>query len=384
MNTVYHADSAGYVAYVATYTSWFSYRDASGLAGWSVTMVRNVDLSFAVVPNVDLDHRAIYDLDLAASYNQFLYVWSCQVVATELEACVIDLAYAMMPWTASSYSYYPAVYQMEEQYETVAVPITVTPEVAAPEVESENSICRRLAFGGTISGLTIDQTSGPGVTIPTSQLCAIKTNLSGLVVNHINSDYFTQYVKSVKASAEIGTHNVSPFVIVNIDLLAHFSKKVWSDLEPLLSNGVVNGVVTSDELAARVRVLSWITFGDDTLSPSPSERFVAYGDHVSCLYKHNIINAAEQQKLGEHIVPKWLLANLQSREPVKNFRFPAKTPVSLRITKTDACVYSLIPKYTPPSPTATQATKVFTTTHTTPLIQPDTIAIPTPTTVTPA
>jgi len=353
-------------------------------------MVRNVDLSFAVVPNFDLDHRTTYDHDLAVAYNQFLWDWYCQVMATEAEAYAIDLAYAMMPWTQSSYSYYPAVYQMEEQYETVAAPepevaapITVTPEVAAPEMESENSIRRRLAFGGRLESFALIQTSGPGVTIPTSQLCAIKTNLSGLVVNHIISDYFIQYVKCVKASAEDGTHNVSPFVIVNIDILAHFSKKVWSDLEPLLSNGVVNGVVTSDELAARVRVLSWITFGVDTLAPTPSERFVSYGDHVSCLRNRNIINAAEQQKLGEHIVPKWLLADIQSRSPVDKFRFPAKTPVSLRITKFGGGVYSLIPVYTPPPP-ATQATKTFTTTHETPPLQPDAIAIPTPTTATPA
>ena len=114
---------------------------------------------------------------------------------------------------------------------------------------------------------------------------------------------------------------------------------------------------------------------------SPSERFVAYCDHVSCLCNRNIINAAEQQKLNEHIVPKWLLADIQSREPVKNFRFPSKTPVSLCITKFGNGVYSLIPEYTPPpTPKATkQVTKVFTT-HETPALQPDTIAIPTPTT----
>jgi len=390
-----HADAAGYNANPVTYTSWFSYHDESGLAGWLVTMFRT-NHGFTVVPNHDLINRASHDYDLYLAYNQFVYDWQCQVVMAELNACVFALAVSMMP---QPYYCYPGFYPAE-QYETVVepepeVPAITEPVAAAVEVvvpipavtvvETQTSIRRRLAFGGTISGFIIDQTSGPSVNIPTTQLRVIKTNLSGLLVNHLNSDYFKQYVNAVSASAKDGTHNVSPFVVVNDDLLAHFSEKVWCGLESLLPNGVVNGVVTNAELSARVRVLSWITFGVDTLAPSPSELFASYEDHVSRLRECNVIDDHEYKELIKHVVPEKLRRTLESRSPVDKFRFPAATPVSLRLTNNaDARVYSLTPKYTRAMAVsgASLEVKVLSATSENATLHPDAIAVPTPITTT--
>lgn len=187
-------------------------------------------------------------------------------------------------------------------------------------------------------------TNVSGVNLEVENLLAIFTGFTAQLSYHIGTNLFKKWVREVKRSAQAKTNDMSRFVLVSRDLLAHFAQRMWKQDTSLAR---LSDVDTSDEveMALRVRFLAWLYFKEDVLADSddyPFPDFVGFTDELRSTGK---ITGEQRRMLDNSIIPKPTLEKILGAVPFDNFKLP-RSLVSVKSEKdASSCSHFLCPSY---------------------------------------
>ncbi len=156
-------------------------------------------------------------------------------------------------------------------------------------------------------------------------LCVIHERLGALLNHRIRSDIFKKWLHNVKKDARDHVAH-GDYIFASVSIFEHIAEKIWGDDRLCHLHDLTRSGDASRETAARVRLLAWLYFKRDLLSPNSSDSFPTMGDYVTSV--EDLVSFEEREVLCSDVLDIEFLDIAASRDPCAKFRHLANTSVS--------------------------------------------------------